>query len=339
MSQPVPPRRPWQPPHLRDVAQRAGVSIPTASRALSTNHHSPREDASSSPTHRAVQEAARELGYLKGRRNEPARPHVAILTSDISRSGYWMTLAGALDTARDLDANLTIHLVPGAVASRADTIAQLLTEKLDGVVVMEFDTPCNTLIHELPVDLPLAIAGGQPDGETEQYPRAWTDDRRGAQQATDYLLDLGHHHVDYIGVPPANYPDPRAQGWRDALAARGLNRPEPLGVGWSVTTGRRLARIVAERRTTAVLCGNDDLAAGVVAELTALGISVPGKVSIIGFDDHPYASAMTPALSTVRLRFSQIGAAATRLALGLDTESVEIPADLILRGSTAPPNS
>lgn len=161
-----------------------------------------------------------------------------------------------------------------------------LDARADGVVVLEFDSPSVALLPGLPVDLPVAIAGGKPEGG-EPWSRAWIDDHAGAVMATEYLAGLGHRRIAYVGVPPAGHPDPRCAGWREVLATRGLPPLEPLATGWSVETGMHVARAVRAHQVTAVLCGNDDVALGLLTGLDRLGLRVPEDVSVVGMDDHP----------------------------------------------------
>ena len=147
-----------------------------------------------------------------------------------------------------------------------------------------------------------------------------------------------HERLAYVGVPSAGHPDPRLAGWRRVLAQRRLRASEPVAIGWSVETGLRSAAAVRASRATGVLCGNDDLAIGLVAGLAREGVEVPRDVSVVGVDDHPHAVGMVPALTTVRLDFAGVGEAAARLALGIEVGPVvEVPSQLVVRDSTAPP--
>ena len=324
-------RRPWWPPRLADVAERSGVSLATASRALASQY------GTEGTLPQATEEiliAAAELGY---RRADPDVARLHVLVSDIGRTGYWATLSGVLTAALDLDVETSLHVLAGSPVRCRSTVQCALDARADGVVVLELDSPSVALLPRLPVDLPVAIAGGRPEGG-EPWPRAWIDDRAGALIATEYLADLGHRRIAYVGVPPAGHPDPRCAGWREVMAARGLPSLEPLATGWSVETGMHVARAVRAHRVTAVLCGNDDVALGLMTGLDKLGLRVPEDVSVVGMDDHPHSVATRPALTTVRLDFAAVGEAAARLALGVDdSRVVQIPTALIIRASACLP--
>lgn len=324
-------RRPWWPPRLADVAERSGVSLATASRALA------RQNGAEGALPQATEEiltAATELGYW---RTDPDVARLHVLVSDIGRTGYWATLSGVLSAALDLGAETSLHVLAGSPERCRSTVQCALDARADGVVVLELDSPSVALLPGLPVDLPVAIAGGKPEGG-EPWSRAWIDDHAGAVMATEYLAGLGHRRIAYVGVPPAGHPDPRCAGWREVLATRGLPPLEPLATGWSVETGMHVARAVRAHQVTAVLCGNDDVALGLLTGLDRLGLRVPEDVSVVGMDDHPHSVATRPALTTVRLDFAAVGETAARLALGTDPSgTVEIPTTLITRASACPP--
>lgn len=321
-------RRPWFPPRLADVAARAATSKATASRALSG------DQPAASPTTKRVQQAAQDLGY----RPATDRAHLLVLSTDISRTGYWATVSGVLAASDEFGVDLSVHGLSGGPQRRREILSRALDGRVDGVVLLEFDSLSVATLEDLPVDLPVAIAGGRPDPERDGPPRAWTDDYAGAMTATRHLCDLGHERLAYVGVPSAGHPDPRLAGWHEVLAQRHLRGGEPLALGWSVETGLRAATAVRDSGTTAVLCGNDDLAIGLVAGLAHEGIRVPQDISVVGVDDHPHAPGMIPALTTVRLDFASVGEAAARLALGVEAGPVvEVPTQLVVRGSTAPP--
>ncbi|WP_217350929.1 LacI family DNA-binding transcriptional regulator [Actinomyces sp. oral taxon 897] len=142
-------RRSWFPPRLADVAARAGTSKATASRALGRGHPNP------SPTLRRVQEAAQDLGY----RPPTDRAHLLALSTDISRTGYWATVSGVVAASEELGADLSIHVLSGGSQRRREILSRALDGRVDGVVLLEFDSVSVAALEDLPVDLPVAIAG------------------------------------------------------------------------------------------------------------------------------------------------------------------------------------
>jgi len=115
---------------------------------------------------------------------------------------------------------------------------------------------------------------------------------------------------------------------------------------FSVQSGREALRLVLqpEPRPTAVICGNDILAHGAMLEALALGIDVPGALSITGFDDMELAAQIPPGLTTIRIPTAEIGRRTAqhllaRLAGEKTDKRTELPVELVVRGSTAPPHN
>jgi DNA-binding LacI/PurR family transcriptional regulator len=140
----------------------------------------------------------------------------------------------------------------------------------------------------------------------------------------------------------------RLAGWRSACAAAGISSPVTVSAPVNGREhGRHAARLLLEARTraTGIVCLSDELALGVIAELTARGIDVPGEVSVVGFDDSPLATLAPPALTTVRQPARDKGAAAARLLLdqlggAAAGDPVMLPTEFVIRDSTAvPPRS
>src|SRR6202034_4822566 len=137
------------------------------------------------------------------------------------------------------------------------------------------------------------------------------DDCQAAAEATAYLLALGHRTVHYVSIPPLSDATPRRlAGWRSALESARVAVPEPIQAGWHPRSGYTAGQLLAaDPEVTAVLCGNDDLALGVIRAMREAGRAVPGSVSVVGFDDIPQAEFVTRAPTTVRLDFADLGRA------------------------------
>jgi DNA-binding LacI/PurR family transcriptional regulator len=120
--------------------------------------------------------------------------------------------------------------------------------------------------------------------------------------------------------------------------------PEPVQGGWHPRSGYEAGRVLAaDPSVTAVLCGNDDLAVGVIRAMHEAGRPIPASVSVVGFDDTPQSEFLTPALTTVRLDFTQLGRACFALVGPyLDLRGEPVPSaplpqpQLIVRESTGP---
>jgi LacI family transcriptional regulator len=172
------------------------------------------------------------------------------------------------------------------------------------------------------------------------------DNAAGIAQMVAALVELGHRRIAFLAGPASLYVSHRRQeGYRRGLAEAGIPYDERLVVSTGFNQdGGALgidALLAGEAPFTAVCAANDLLALGALQRLAALGIDVPGAVSVAGFDDIQTAAMATPGLSTVRLPLHEIGRRAFGFAEGLlaggEPAAEVLPTELVLRGSTAAP--
>ena len=182
------------------------------------------------------------------------------------------------------------------------------------------------------------------DDEVPSRPAVWIDEYTAAKEATQYLLSLGHKTVHHLSIPSWTGKTRRMSGWRSALEQAGVAVPKPLLSGWSAEWGYEMGQKLAQDlKVTALLCGNDDIALGVVRAMHEAGRPVPAEVSIVGFDDVPFARFYTPALTTVRQDFKTLGKVcfAELLSVVGTSRPIERPgypeAQLVIRESAGPP--
>jgi DNA-binding LacI/PurR family transcriptional regulator len=329
-----------KPPTIADVARVAGVSVPTVSRVLTGN-------IPVGPKRRErVQKAIEELGY---RPNAAARALVsgrrsmiAILAANTSRYGYARTVEGVEEAARAAGYMVVITVVETAEADDVNTaVDMVLSHAVAGVIVLDFDEPGHAALTALPSNIPVAVAAASPS-KSITLPRAYLADQRGARQATEYLLSLGHETVHHIALPSSGRRGGRTAGWAAALKAAGIQPPEALTTTWNPLDAYELAKqLAADPGVTAVLAGNDEVALAVLRAMTEQGRRVPDDVSLIGFNDQPIASLISPALTTVAQDFAELGRQSfsllERAITGSDGRgTVSVPAKLVIRESTAP---
>ena len=155
----------------------------------------------------------------------------------------------------------------------------------------------------------------------EDRPAVGVDQETGARLATRHLLDLGHRTVHHV-TGPADSQEARAriEGWRSELRAAGAPVPGLLTGDWTPSSGYAAGKLLAARvrggdGVTAVFLANDQMALGLLAALHEEGLSVPGDVSVVGFDDLPEAPYFTPPLTTVRQDFAELGRRGVQLVL------------------------
>jgi DNA-binding LacI/PurR family transcriptional regulator len=325
-----------------DVARVAGVSQQTVSRVING------KTRVSESTRAKVMRVIAELGYRPNRlaRTLAGGPvsWVTVLTSDTALFGAAATLRGMEEAARAVGFSVGISVLePGA--STTD-VALRLNRPQEPVMVIAYDDPGERALRELPPDVPVTAAVERPDSGSGGDPwQVWLDDRAAAAHATRHLLSLGHKTVHYVAIPSSTSALPqRTRGWQDALRAAGRPLPDPLQGGWTPRSGYLAVRpLLADRSVTAILCGNDDLALGVMRAAREAGRDIPGDLSVVGFDDSPASAYLHPSLTTVRLDFEGLGRACFGLLLRrLRPEATpSLPAwnepELIVRESSGPP--
>lgn len=336
-----------RPASIRDVATAAGVSYQTVSRVI--NGHSSVRPA----TRERVLAAIDDLGF---RRNATALAlasgrsrAVTVLTANTTHYGYASILQGIEEAARAASYSVGIGVLESADEAAVTAEVRRAADAGDGLIVIAYDPAGVRALESVPgtsahlpvvgvVETPASPPGGD-------RPWVWADDRAAAHEATRHLLSLGHETVHYVAIPSSTRrTSARTTGWQQALREAGAPEPRPVQGSWGPAGGHAVGlELAADPAVTAILCGNDDLALGVLRALHERGRLVPDEVSVAGFDDAPHAAYLTPSLTTVRLDFTGLGRAAFALLHGrledhadFATRPVSVP-ELVVRESAGPP--
>jgi DNA-binding LacI/PurR family transcriptional regulator len=328
-----------KPPVISDVARRAGVSVPTVSRVLNGAAYV------SDDKRTRVMQAIQELDFrpsAAARALVARQPKlIAVIAGNTSRYGYAETIRGVEERARAAGYTVSITVVESADDDIVEgTVSLVLDQPIAGVVVLKFDPPGVAALHRIPKSIPtVSISGVRESG----VPQAVLAEAEAAEEVTAYLLELGHATVHHVRVPPSRKEDGRTTGWKRALTKHGAPVPAPVDATWEPESGREIGRALADDPTvTAVFCGNDEIAMGVIRGLVEKGKRVPDDVSVVGFDDHPLARMWSPPLTTVDQDFVGLGSRAYDLLEAVMAGgkvrrfSSERPT-VIIRESTAPP--
>lgn len=328
---------------IRDVARAAGVSYQTVSRVI---NESPSVKSSTRAT---VLDAIARLGF---RPNRAARAlaggpvqSVTVLVSNTSLYGYAAALEGIEEATREAGFGMGVRVVESVTPADVRDAVERALEPAGALIVIAFDRPGVAALACVPPEVPaVAMIPAPTKDEPPTRPSVWIDEYAAAMEATRYLLDLGHNTVHHLSIPNWTGTTRRMSGWRSALEEARIPVPKPLhggwGADWGYEAGQRLAR---DPEVTAVLCGNDDIALGVMRAMHEARRSIPGEVSIVGFDDVPFARFYTPALTTVRQDFKALGRICFAKLVSLvgpsrPRERLEHPeARLVIRESAGPP--
>ncbi len=331
-------------PTVEDVARRAGVSTATVSRYFGA------PEKIRHATRLRVQEAIDGLGYT---------PHGAARALASQRSNTIGAVIPTLDNAifatvvqtlqKELSAKGKTLLLAASdydpVRERGQ-IENLIVRGVDGMMLTgEARDPA---VYALLERRGIRYASTYVHHPMSSRPTIGFDNRLAMHKVVGYLHDLGHRSFAMIaGIAEGNdRASERIAGTREALASKGL-RLEPsrlLEQRYAMSEGRQaLRQLMAHADSpTAVVCGNDVLALGALLEATALGHRVPEDLSITGFDDLELAKEIPPGLTTVHAPLEEMG----RQTAAYLSESgpagdriphIELPADLVVRGSTGRP--
>jgi len=348
---------------LADVAARARVSPATVSRVLNGNY------PVAASTRERVLRAVDDLDYvLNGQASALAAATsdlVGILVNDIA-DPFFGIMAGAAQTeiggpgdgsGRAGGEKLAVVCNTGGSPARELTYLTLLQRQRAAAVVLtggavedpEHQTAMAAKLAKLAEAGTRVVLCGRPplpDGAAVVAALAF-DNQGGAQRLTKHLLSLGHRRIGYVAGPlERTTTRHRLAGHREAMRGAGAAGDEDrLTVHGSYDRGSGYDATVEllrrEPAITAVVAANDTVALGAAAAIRDRGLRIPEDISVAGFDDLPFSVDVVPALTTVRLPLFEAGARAGRLALGKEDPPpggiALIPAELMVRGSTAPP--
>ena len=206
-------------------------------------------------------------------------------------------------------------------------LRRALHHRVDGLILMGVDRREPELARLLERQIPAVAVDLDVTGQRVGY--VTSDNVAGARLAVRHLYGLGHRRIATVSGPPRLPPaGDRLRGYRDELAALGLaERADDVREGdFYAESGYRegLVLLGADERPTAVFAASDMMALGVIRAARELGLSVPGDVAVVGFDDAPLAAHADPPLTTVKQDKFGIGAAAATALVGM-IESEEAP--------------
>lgn len=331
-----------RPPAMSDVAALAGVSHQTVSRVL--NDHPSVLPA----TRQRVLDAIAQLGY---RRNLAARALVTrrsgtigVLSSGSALFGPTSTLIAIERAARDAGLFVSVATLPEWDADDvAGVLEHFMAEGVDGVVVVAAHDEAVEAVQAFRTPVPVVMVG--PVDLPAPLRTVAVDQYQGGRQAVRHLLDRGHRQVVHL-AGPLDWLDARRriEGWRDELAAAGIEAGEPILGDWSADRGYAVGRELLRRSDlpTAVFAANDQLALGLLRAFAEAGVRVPDDVSVVGCDDVDGSAHFFPPLTTVRQEFAALGERCLQALLaaiaGEDGPATQlIPTSVVVRASSGPP--
>ncbi len=338
------PRRPrGEGVDIGAVARRAGVSTATVSRAL---RGLPNVSASA---RERVLAAAAELDYVvspsASRLASGQTRSVAVVAPYLGRWFFGQVLAGAEEVLRAAGYDVLLYGLPDDAAREAFFTRLPVRRRVDGVLVLTLPLTGAEIDALLSLGVPIGTVGVPAPGISS----VGIDDEAGARAAVNHLINLGHTRIAMIGSGPSEpihftVPQQRALGYTTALTTAGLDTPPAYQVDGQFTFaggGAAMADLLAlPTPPTAVFAQSDEMAMGALRTLRHTGLTCPGDLSIIGFDDHELA-ALSDLTTIAQPAHTQGQTAAhdllTRLSTHTPPTTTTLPTRLILRGTTSTP--
>lgn len=328
---------------IRDVSNRAGVSVGTVSNVLNLPHLVAEE------TRTRVLEAIDELDYRPNRaaRSLPAQKSFRIgyrladpglspaldvflhqLVLAASRHGFDMALFAPRPGQSDLDAYREV----------------ILANDVDGFILSETNYTDERVEMLSELSIPFVTFGWTRS--PEPFPWVDVDGADGMAQVVDHLVEMGHERIALIAWPEGSRTgDARVEGFRRAMGAAGLSVPDDLVVRCENRFDQARAATGApldlSRSPTAIATVQDELALGVVDEALRRGIDVGGDLAVSGFDDSQAAALSWPGLTSVRQPFAEAARSLVDLLVArltspdLEPRQVMLRPELVVRASTS----
>ncbi|MGH3288012.1 MAG: LacI family DNA-binding transcriptional regulator [Streptosporangiaceae bacterium] len=325
---------------LAEVAQKVGVSEATVSRVLNG------KAGVSASTREAVLTALDVLGYERPTQLRGERARLIGLVLPELQNPIFPALAEVIGGAlaqRGFTPVLCTRTAGGL--SEADYVGMLLDQQVSGVVF----AGCHHAEQAAPHDhyrllrsrgIPAVLFNASVDGL--DFPCVSTDDMTAAGQAFTHLASLGHRRIGLVAGPADHMPSRRKLAAFTEHARR-ARAGEPVEHAlFSVEGGQAATTRLLRHGVTGVICASDVLALGAIRAVRRAGLSVPGDVSVVGYDDSAFMNCTDPPLTTVRQPIEAMGKAAVALLVNqmenvsVYPEELLFEPELVVRGSTGP---
>ena len=312
--------------NLKDVAQAAGVSVATVSYVLRG------AKSVSRAVEARVWQAARELGYRPNRSAQTlrtGRSHtLGLLVPDLTNP-YFPALVQAIETTgRSLGYALILIDAQNDTAAEQQGLELLASYRIAGLVWVPVGDPPG------PLPFPAVLV----DRSAEGFDVVQADHYQGGALLADYALQLGHRRIGlFSGPTELSSAQERRRGFLAGL--KGLKPVWECSVPFALELPDVALAHLARSEVTLLVCANDVVAIGAVRALKQLGLVVPDEVSVLGFDDVPWAALLEPPLSTVRQPVAELGCAAVTVlherinAPDAPIKRTVLPVELIARRS------
>ena len=331
---------------VTDVARLAGCAPATVSRVLNNPNKV-------SPDKRArVERAMQELGYVRNHAARALRSQrsnmVGVLIPTLDYALYARMVGAANATFSDAGVSTLIATYNYDLDAEVDEARQLLERGAEALVLVGDNH--RTHLHEMLDQFGVPYVCTYVSNPQGTNPTVGFDNAGAAAKLAQHIVHLGHRRIGVIsGLTKDNdRTTERLEGIKAELQRHSIELPGTMVAEcpYSIHDGRKACGLLLSRndpKPTAIICGNDILAFGAIAECQARGISVPDDVSVVGFDNLEFSMHANPPLTTIDVPAEEMGKSAASYVLGALSDQVvslhnPVEVELILRGSSAPVN-
>jgi LacI family transcriptional regulator len=330
---------------IKAVADAAGVSVTTVSRYLNGRIKLPED------TTLRIETAVAKLKYrphaIARRLSKGTSETIGLIVSDIAYPLFSEIASAAEEEASGLGYSLVTFNSRNIAAKEIGFLSRIDDAQVDGILLMTNHPDDGALVQKINASRNVVLLDEDVPGAIA--PRLFADNRLGARLATDHLVANGHKAIGFVGGPDELLTSrERFGGFVDSLTDHGLDVDPTLVVcgEYSEQTGARAANHFAslDLPPTAIFASADMLALGVLRGCRSLGLTVPGDVSLVSFDDIRNVDLLDPPLTTVRQSAKEFGQRAVKLLIdhinGAPIPATDqVPVELIVRSSVAPPRA
>lgn len=327
---------------LQDVARLAGVSIATVSRMLNSS------GPVNADTRKKINRAIKELDYKPSRVAQRLRSThkktllLGLMIPDIQNPFF-------SEIARAVEDEASLHEYAVMICNTDENpkkeefyLSTLRSEQVAGLICALTTLNPGSLYEQFASQIPMVCIDRKIDGLKGDS--VLVKNAAGAKLATEYLISLGHQRIGTIqGDPELFTTKERVRGYYEALSENGIS-VDPNLIVHSAPNPEQTDQLIAQlldlqNPPTALFCGYNMLSLSVLDSMNRLGVKVPDKLSLIGFDDIPWANALNPALTVVKQPSALIGKWACRILLekleaeSASTTAMELEPEIIVRNS------
>jgi len=318
---------------LKMVAEKAGVSVNTASRAINNRPEINLE------TKKRVLQIAKELGYIRNAAAVALRTKktgtIGVVIADNRNPFYAEVLNGMEEAARGKNYHIILANTQRDYKKEEEAINLLLAKRVDGLLITPVQDKDDDIKNLIDANIPFVVVGR--DFENIEVDAVYNDEVKGGFLATEYLIKKGHKRIALIdGFLYKSPAKGRLEGYKKALNKYKYRIPldeSLISVGdINIEDGYERTKQMLEKKLdfTAIFAYNDMMAFGSMQAIKEKGLRIPEDIGLVGYDDIPFSSLISPALTTIRLKKQELGIESVKLLLSHINGNREKPKKIML---------